>query len=159
MILTLFETSSLLTYVISREEILNHDSESLLNWLQSFYENPKTAKRFMENVSLSFDGYNQNIQELFEIPEVRDFVHEIDKSFPYWLFFLTKDTSTLKCITLCFLLPYLKDNYNNGINKQKLEDLLLKRWIPAMNHIGMFAGLNEKQLEKLTDRSLKYIMQ
>lgn len=43
----------------------------------------------MERISISFEGYNEDNRELDEIPEVRDFIYELDDKFPYWLFFLT----------------------------------------------------------------------
>ena len=62
-----------------------------------------------EKLDVAFHGYDHDVRELFEIPEIRDYVELLDSQFPYWLFFLTKSGFGLECITLCKMPPDLTE--------------------------------------------------
>lgn len=94
---------------------------------------------------------------LFEVEQVRNFVFQLDDKFSYWLFFLTKHTTSLQAIMLCLLPPFLTPQAKAKIHPPRLESLLLERWIPAMNNVSEFAGLSEPEITDLTDRSVQYI--
>jgi hypothetical protein len=78
------------------------------------------------------------------------------RTFPYWLYFLSKYTDALACITLCFLPPFLTQEARAEEHPRRLNDLLSNRWFPAMNHLAVFSGLSETELESLTERVLRY---
>lgn len=146
-----------ITIVISRQDIITKNIGPTLDVLQSCIETPHKARDFMERISISFHGYDQDVRELDEIPEVRDFVYMLDEKFPFWLFFLSKETSGLQCIMRCFLLPFLKKEVANDINSKKLGELLTTRWFPALNHISDYVGLSESEVNSITDRTVAYI--
>jgi len=145
-----------LCYVISREQVESSDTADALRFLNGLMTTPKVARSNMERVDIAFHGYDENRWELFEIPEVRNFVYQLDEKFPYWLFFLSKQHLGLQAIMFCFLPPFLTDEAKAEIHPKKLQDLLLKRWFPAMNHVCAFAGVSENELELLTDRAVGY---
>jgi hypothetical protein len=153
----IFSISDLITIVISKDDVQSLNIEPTLSVLKNFIETPKKAKQSMERLSIGFHGYDQDMRELYEIPEIRDFVHKLDKGFPYWLFFLSKKTLGLQCIMWCFLLPYLNENVRNEIHLKKLDELLTKLWFPAMNHVGNYAGLSDYEIDTLTENVLKYL--
>jgi hypothetical protein len=95
--------------------------------------------------------------ELFEIPEVRDFVHKLDEEFPFWLFFLSKRYLGLQCLLRCFLPPFLTEEGRAETFPERIGQLLTKRWIPAMNNICEYVGFSEQQITQLTDRVTAYI--
>lgn len=111
----------------------------------------------MERVDIAFHGYDHTHEELFEIPEVRDFVYKLDEQFPFWLYFLSKRHLGLQCLLWCFLPPFLTVEARSKIFPERINDLLTKRWLPAMNQIGEHLGLSESQIERLTERALSYI--
>src|SRR5205085_1169270 len=73
------------TVVASSRDVDSADIQSTLGALRRLTESPETARRFFERVDISFHGYDQIPQELFEIDEVRRFVYKLDEQFPYWL--------------------------------------------------------------------------
>ncbi len=145
-----------LMIVISRKQVEAGDINSILNILNRLIESPEMAMAHMEKVDIAFDGYNEISEELFEIPEVREFIHRLDEKFPYWLFFLSKDMLGLQCLMFCFLQPFLTDEAKARIHPQKLSELLLNRWGPALEHIAQFAGLDEEQVKTIALRSSFY---
>ena len=96
-------------------------------------------------------------KELFEIPEVREFVYALDEQFPYWLFFLDKSALGLQCLAHCFLPPFLTAEARQRIHREQLAELLSKRWFPAMNQVCEWVGFSEAQIETLTNRSVDYL--
>ena len=59
----------------------------------------------------------------------------------------------LQCIVFCHLLPFLTDEAKAERHPRQLEELLLKRWLPAMNQVIEFTGIGEKELEAMTNES------
>jgi hypothetical protein len=143
--------------LISREEVEAQDPTAPLATLKSLIASPETARSYMENVDIVFGGYDGDPRELFEIPEVRDYAYKLDGEFPYWLFFLSKYGLGLQCLLLCFLPPYLTEKAKSTIHPERTRELLLDRWLPAMNQVSEFAGLSGNEIDQLTERTISYI--
>lgn len=147
----------LLYVVVSKQDILSGNTLSTIDVLKTLTRSPEDALRWRERVDIVFDGYNDTQWELFEIPEVRNFVYQLDEVFPFWLFFLSKARFGLQCIMLCFLPPFLKPEAKTTIFPEKIDRLLEDRWLPAMNHVCEFVGMSEEEIERMTDRVIEYI--
>lgn len=143
--------------VVSRDEVEEMDTSGVLSALQELTKSPETARTFMERVDIAFHGFDDTPEELFEISEVRSFVHELDRQFPFWLFFLSKQHLGLQCLLLCFLPPFLTDEARSKVFPERINQLLSQRWLPAMNHMCELVGFSEMHIEQLTDRAVRYI--
>jgi len=146
------------TIIASKEEILTGDTSGVLIALRLLITSPETAIRWREKVDFAIDGYNDVQWELFEMPEVRAFVASIDEEFPFWLFFLSKHALGLQCIAYCFLPPFLKPEARAHIYPERLNDLLSRRWFPAMNQVCDWVGLSEAEIEAMSDRAVEYLL-
>ncbi len=49
------------------------------------------------------EGWDDDPQELYAIPEIRKFYQHFHKVWPYWFFFCDLDTETLTMMTLCLM--------------------------------------------------------
>jgi hypothetical protein len=143
--------------VVSRDEIESRDFTAPFAALKSLIASPATARAHMESVDVAFSGYDEDARELFEIPEVREYVYRLDGEFPYWLFFLSKYGLGLQCLLLSFLPPHLTDEAKANVHPERIRELLLNRWLPAMNQVSEFAGLTGDEVDRLTERALDYI--
>lgn len=146
-----------LVVVVSKDEVLRGDISPALGVLQALLKSPEIARRYREKVDIAFHGYDDHPAELFEIPEVRNYVYELDEKFPFWLYFLSKHYLGLQALLFCFLPPYLKEEAKKDIFPQKIDSLLSNRWFPALNHIGQFVGMDERQNIEITERTIQYI--
>lgn len=144
--------------IVSREEVLCGDVSGTLRTLRSLTETPESARLFQENVEISFHGYDGTTQELFEIPEVRNYVHSLDNQFPFWLYFLNKTSTSLQALLFCFLPPFLTDDAKQRIFPERIDSLLTKRWLPALQHISAFAAIDSKEDEAIKERTIQYIL-
>jgi len=147
-----------LTIVASKAEVLAGDTKGVLSALRSLVVSQDAAVAWCERVDFAIDGYNDTRWELFEIPEVREFVAKVDDEFPFWLFFLSKQSLGLQCIAHCFLPPFLKPEAQARIFPEKLDELLSMRWFPAMNQICDWVEMAEPEIDAMTDRSVEYLL-
>jgi len=96
------ETLDPLVVVVSRAEVEAMDTSAALTVLKRLLESPTTARAFVERVDIAFHGYDQTNQELFEIPEVRNFVCELDQQFPFLALFLVEASCWASMPSLLF---------------------------------------------------------
>jgi hypothetical protein len=73
--------------VISRDEVDSRDTSSITGVLKSCLSSSERALSCFEKLDVAFDGYEDDTREVFETPEVREYVALLDEEFPYWLFF------------------------------------------------------------------------
>ena len=146
-----------LSFTISKEEILKKDFTGSMNILEQLTSNISVTKYFRERVDIFFDGYNETSSELWEIPEVRDYVAELDAKFPYWLFFLSKNGHGLLVVLKCFLLPFLRPEMENEMNGKRLKSYLENRGLLAMNHLCKVVGVTEQENIEMTKRLINYL--
>ncbi|MQY24863.1 AIPR family protein [Nocardia aurantia] len=143
--------------VISREQIESGEVDTILNVLGSLYDSPSKARKTVGIVDLLIDGYNDTSAELFEIEEVRAYIHNLDAAFPYWLYFSNLNSSSLQLIALCFLPPFLTREAQRAEFGPRLQDILIKRWIPALNHMAQISGLTHTELNKRFSAVVGYL--
>ena len=68
--------------VVSHDEVEKLDLSGCLGVLDSLIESREKAMRFRDQVVFGVDGYNDDPRELFEIPEVRTFIRDLDRNGP-----------------------------------------------------------------------------
>jgi hypothetical protein len=146
------------TIIASKTEVLSGDTQSILDALRALIATQPTALKWRERVDFVIDGYNDTQWELFEIQEVREFIAKLDQEFPFWLFFLSKRDLGLQCIAYCFLPPFLTPEARARIFPERLDDLLTRRWFPAMNQISDWVGMTEAENEAMTNRAVEYLL-
>ena len=144
-------------FVVSKNEVVNQDISSILSSLNNLLSSPEKALSYCEKIDISFDGYNNIHDELFEIPEVRNFVYKLDEEFPYWLYFCSKELHGLRTLLYCFLPPHLTDEAKAKYWGEKSLEVLTGRWFPAMNSICDFVKADEEENIRLTEVTYKYL--
>ncbi|MFI9405134.1 caspase domain-containing protein [Nocardia sp. NPDC052316] len=144
--------------VVDLRDVELGDIAPTLRTLQRLTETPDVARAAQGTLDLRIDGYNDTPQELFEIEEVRAFIHSLDKEFPFWLFFSSTHTSSLQMIAMCFLTPSLTHEEKRQQFGTDFGKLLTERWIPALNAMAAFAQLDEAELRERSDESLGYFV-
>ena len=113
-------------------------------------EGPELAA-LMGKFQFVVDGWNDDPQEIYAIPEIRSFYQHLHRVWPYWFYFCDLRTETLQMLTFC-LLPNLKGYKRLGEPKAAVEyepmDLLRfipKDWVP-LNLMMERAGMSEMDI-------------
>jgi hypothetical protein len=151
------EAADVVTVIASRKEVLARNTREVSTALRGLTASRDLALKWRERVDFRIHGWDHSRDELFENPDVRDFVYKLDEVFPFWLFFLSKHSDSLKFVTLCFLPPYLKPDGRASEFPPRLNYLLMKRWFPAMNEICAWVGMSDTEIDVMTDRVVDYL--
>lgn len=92
-----------LEMVVHRDEIERGAVEDTLTVLYRLIENPTRTRLYAGKVSLTICGYETDARPLSKIEEVRTFVQELDRRFPYWFQFASLSGETLLLFAQCIL--------------------------------------------------------
>lgn len=152
----IFNEMGPLLIVISRDEVRRRDITGPLTTLKNLIADHESIRANMLNVDLSFSGYENMREELFEIPEVREYVHALDAQFPFWLYFLSRHFTGLQCLAYCYLPPFLTPEARAASHPKQLVDLVERRWGPALFQICSVAGHTETEADTLLDSAMEY---
>jgi hypothetical protein len=87
--------------VVSRQETESLDITPALRVFQTLLYDAETVTMFRGKATIAFDGYDNDSRQLYEIPEVRRYLVELDSKFPYWFYFLSTRNDMLKMIACC----------------------------------------------------------
>ncbi|MEU0502026.1 caspase family protein [Nocardia sp. NPDC005998] len=142
--------------VVDRADIESGNIEPTLRVLQRLVSSREFARAAQGILDLRIDGYDDTDAELFEIESVRAFIQALDEKFPYWLFFSSVHTSSLQMIAWCFLPPFLNEEGKKRHFQPRLAQLLTNRWVPALNWVAAYAGLDDAEHRARSDEALGY---
>jgi hypothetical protein len=144
--------------VVSRHDVEAGDLTEILGALSHLISSPEIALMYRERVDISFEGYDHDRRDIWEIKEIRDFVYRLDEKFPYWLFFLDKKLNGLHCLAWCFLPLHLTEEAQRTIHPKRLDELLERRWFRALNALAEATKMNAGDLRAISDRSVEYLV-
>lgn len=123
-------------------------------------EGPALA-RMMGSFVFLVDGWNDDPNELYAIPEVRKFYQHFYSAWPYWFFFCDLHTETLQMLTFC-LLPNLTGFKRVGEPKAAVEyapmdliNFITKNFGP-LNMMMERAGMSEMDIYNRTGELFRY---
>lgn len=142
--------------VFSREQVRQR---KIAHFLKQFGpaglpEGPELAA-MMNKFQFLIDGWNDDPNELYAIPEIRKFYQQLHGVWPYWFFFCDLRTETLQMMTLC-LLPNLSGYKRDGepLARVAYEPLDLIRFIEKnfapLNAMMERAGMSEMDIYNRT---------
>ena len=147
-----------LTIVVTREAVDCRDITGPLTTLRRLMSSVEIIRQFRERVDISFDGYNSTTDELWQIPAVHDYVLALDEQFPFWLYFLSRQSYGLQCIGLCMLPVFQTEPAPSRVHTEMLTDILNKRWEPALIRLCNSAGLADSVADELTRSAHEYFV-
>ena len=113
-------------------------------------EGPELAA-MMGTFQFLVEGYDDDPQEIYSIPEVRKFYQHLHHVWPFWFFFCDLRTETLTMMTMC-LLPNLSGYKRLGQPKAAVEcdpmELIrfIQRNFVPLNLMMERAGMSEMDI-------------
>ena len=140
---------------VSRDDVESNDISSTLGTLSSLLVDDATVRKFQERVNISFDGFDHDPREVYEIPEIRRFCAELDKSFPYWLYFLSTEDSSLKMMAFCLCRVKKKAPGLAMLGRGALG-FFLSSHFSAMNELFANYSLDEQTNRSISDNIVNY---
>lgn len=127
-------------YVISREEVEKLDVSDVRKFFDRLRSNQEIAEHCLGKIEISFQGYDEDIRELFEIPEVCKFVPLLSMALPELFFFAYTGAKGHGLMTIAMCLASAKrlstvseNKISVEISTKKIRSFLNDHWL----------GLNE----------------
>ena len=139
---------------VSRRDVENRDTATTLGTLSSLLDTDATVRRFRGRINVSFDGFNDDPREIYEISEIRRFCAELDARFPYWLYFLSTEDSSLKMMAFCLCRVEKQGPGLVILNNTDLGQFLYSHFA-AMNELFRRHSLDEATNRAVSDAVLK----
>lgn len=87
--------------MVSRSAVERDDLASVLGRLKLLSATREDAWLYRGQLSIVFEGYEDDRRELVDLPEVRRFVARLNAAWPYWAFFLNQLDSTISLWLAC----------------------------------------------------------
>jgi len=142
--------------VFSREQVCHC---KLAQFLKTFgpdaLPNGPELTAMMGKFQFVVDGWNDDPQEIYAIPEIRKFYQHFHNVWPYWFYFCDLHTETLTMMTMC-LLPNLQGYKRLGEPKAAIEynpmdliNFIAKNFGP-LNMMMERAGMSEMDIYNRT---------
>ena len=87
---------------ILKQDITSLNTASAIERLHALTDSKRNILRFRESIVFQVNGYDTDIRELPEIPEVRTYFTALCKEWPHWFWFMARDTGAIKMATYPF---------------------------------------------------------
>lgn len=155
--------ADLINITIARSDTESQDASELAHHLLAEYMcDQATIVANRERLNFAWDGYDRDPRELFEIPEVVAYIEDLNKRWPYALYFLSREGHGLHamygCLTGARMVGAPKGRTAQiAIDPERRRDLLVNQWLPALAHMCHKAGYGEQAVTAMTDSALDYV--
>ncbi len=144
--------------MLSRREVEAGDVLPVVNRLLALLSTPEAIWHYRGQMALVIDGYNDDPRELVDIGEVRAFLRELDRHWPYWAYFFNQVDDSIKLFASCLC----GSNYPGGglveIDHEKLGQFLA-RGFAAVNSLFNDHSFPEDELEAMSNGVIEVIEQ
>lgn len=154
---TVYETRNPVVFGVPYEDIQTGDVATVLSALQGFLENRETVINGRGRVTLLFEGYDDDLRDVFDIPEIRRYAKALDEQFPYWFYFACLDCgSTLQVLSLC-LCQVVKVPGGSTPHPDDLKQFLISH-IVALNQLCEKFALGDAVKNQVTTEALAHLV-
>jgi len=130
--------------VIDRETIEKVDF-SIIETLIKKFDNKKLLNNAAGNLNISFYGYEEDPREIFEIPEIQNWVKAsmIVRKIPWFYFLSTEPTSqSIKALALCFIAEQVETT-DGTIRYQPMQKNLQDFAMLNFQNMNYFMGTHQ----------------
>ena len=159
--------SDVIVMAVDREDINNLETSNITRAFDRLRSTKELAFKAQGKVEFIFRGYEKDDRELFEIPEVRAYVAQLDQELPGLFFFARTDkpTDTLMTFLLCQAqVSRVEVQHPEGtkirlkIEQRDVADFLV-RHIPGLNEVTSWVGMSADENRTITNAILRCLRQ
>lgn len=140
---------------IPREVVEDGDPTPVLQGLTVFARSAVLAPQALGIMRVGFAGYESDTRELWEIPEVRRFVADLDSQFPYWFYFADLRDESLAALAFCICRVTEVAPGTTAIDRTDFERFL-DRQFDGMNSMWERLRLAEAENVARSDAVIEY---
>jgi hypothetical protein len=97
---------------VKRRSTQSQDISGVLRYANILTSSEHNAWNSRGSVTLSFEGYDTDPRELWEIPEVRAYVKKLTDAWPSWMYFVDNSMNSFIAMYLCLVEVQRTPNLN-----------------------------------------------
>lgn len=166
MLSAFLDHGSHIIFSIAREDVKAMSVEKIRGFFDHLRSSRELARRAQGRVEITFDGYDKDRREVFEIPEIRSYAPLLDLALPELFFFAWSHerSATLRVLALCQA-PIIEKRvvspngeYLVQIDAEFLGQFLI-RHSPGLNDMTAWLGMSEGQNKKIFHGVLRALEQ
>ena len=143
-----------ITILITKNDVDNDNLQGVLDRFNVLLR-PEFVYEMKQVLTVSFCGYGNDMREVYEIEEVRDFLYRLDEKFPYWFYFCNLENQGLLTLTLCFCDAAKISGHEFDYSHLALAKFM-ERHFSAYNYLAEALRLSEKEIEEMSDKLASY---
>ncbi|MFZ7131576.1 MAG: hypothetical protein ACOWWR_04390 [Eubacteriales bacterium] len=137
-----------------REDIEKMDIEKYENMLSVLYPNVLITHDLCEKVDLTIYGYEEDLREIWQIPQIRRFIKALNEKFNHWFYFLDKKTDSLYWITMCLCAKHFGSDDEHIMDTMLFSDFINNQ-LQDLNHIMYYLN-DENKGKEISQGVFKY---
>lgn len=146
-----FQKGYVLNYNITKEQVLNKDFTKLSEFIDKLYFAIDNSD-LKEKVKITFIDYEEDPRQIYEIPEIRDYIKELLKE-NFILFYMLSNDSRILFFLSCVSVNIEEEDDNKAVVKCEINEFMI---VTIMAAAKAFAT-NEVDEERLTREMLKTV--
>ncbi len=149
---------------VDKDDVLNNDIEPVLTAIERFQQSPELILSLKSSVDISFDDFEDDKRELYEIPEVKKYLDTLFNSHNCWPYLMAMDKAAGFIFTLfCCYVPFKKGPYDEN-GKYDVEFSPKEAWpfieslFMKLNQYCVDIGLSDKTNSEITQKIASYLI-
>jgi hypothetical protein len=148
---------------IERDVVEDGDAAEFVQFLaDNFMRDAEALQRYRECLDFAWEGYEDDDRELWQIPEVASFVDDLNRRWPYALYFLSRQGNGLQVMQFVLTGATVASASPSGdleltYDSSQLNRLLVGSWFPAMNELCARAGLGGETVDAMSSSAQSYL--
>ena len=144
-------------YAVGRTDVEEKNTDNLRDFRDRIAINDNLCRQIQGHVEISISGYDEDLRELFEIPEVVEWFEMADEVFRDWFFFLNTalPAAGLRSYVTCLCAPevkkrdFKKSRVLLTLDMQKMNSLFKKNFV-RLNELTERLGLSIEKNKEIT---------
>ena len=144
--------------MISRQDVEAGDVLPAVDRLHALLATPEAIWRYRGQMALAVNGYDDDPRELVDIAEVRTFLRELDRHWPYWTFFFNQLDGSISLLVACVCGTAYPGGGVVDIDRQKVGQFV-QRGLAAMKALFDDHGFPDAEFEALSNGVIEVVEQ
>ena len=152
------QQSDYIVLQIPQEAIQNCDTSEYVTLLYGTTGSLQLFESAFQRYVLSVSGYDNDLRELYQIPEVVSFIKDLNSKLPFWLYFVnTADKRffswMIACLCQAMSLDQDEETIYADFDADAYNDLIeyqFRNIVKLMSGLGMRESIQEKVLKALS---------
>jgi len=159
--------SGLVMLNVSKEEVMKLDTSGFKTLLDRLTINDEMIAKSEGKLSFLIDGYNDDTREIYEIPEIRNWIRKVFHEFKYWGYFLNMsediaNLAGLRLLVACLIdVKIVGENQDNTVKHVQYDiEQAIELMVNLYDYLNDFSdkyGISKKINKRKSDEIRKII--